>query len=207
MNSRTILFILASTAIMMVAMTLQSAYGPKPPTDQPVGDTSSAAASIEAIQADEQGTEVDDADVDSDTERTEPQTKSSKESPAEATDDEAGATSLSAADADSTENPTADAEAAAGDQITTPSAEKFLTLGSVSPDGKDRFLIMINPMGGTIRRVELNCRRKKDDRLVYRELSDKSGYLGHLEPIQSGRWVESSRRRAGNAGCFGDQQI
>ena len=186
MNSRTILFILASTAIMMVAMTLQSAYGPKPPTDQPVGDTSSAAASIEAIQADEEGTEVDDADVDSDTERTEPQTKSSKESPAEATDDEAGATSLSAADADSTENPTADAEAAAGDQITTQSAEKFLTLGSVSPDGKDRFLIMINPMGGTIRRVELNYRREKDERIVYRELSDKSGYLGHLEPIQSG---------------------
>ena len=179
MNNRTILFIFTSTAIMMVAMTLQNAYGPKQ-VEQAPADATSTVASLDPDQ-ENGGTATSDAT---------PPTNS-KGAP-----DETGAgaevTSKPAADdtpMDDTpiagDPPAIETEPAADDQQSVQPAKTFFTLGSVSADGSDRFLITINPMGGTIRRVELNCRHQKNDRIVYRELSDKSGYLGHLEPIES----------------------
>jgi len=175
-NGRTILFIFASTAIMMGAMTLQNAYGPKPPAGQQATEASSTVASLDSDLAD------DSVDA--------PAT-----SPADSQDDpatDAGATSEAAA----TVTPVAEvkpaaAEPDAGDEDpsedvdSSQAVENFFTLGSVSPDGSDRYLVTVNPLGGTIRRVELNYRHKKNDRIVYRDLTYKAGYLGHLEPIQS----------------------
>ncbi len=178
MNSRTILFICASTAIMMIAMTLQNAYGPKPPTTSP-----STVASLDADQVGEGAAEIDETQA-----TAEPQETPPSESPVDATDTDTSAPegispAISPESADA-KTPVA-AEPATDDKSGPQPAEKFFTLGSVSPDGKDRFLITVNPMGGTIRRVELNYRHQKNQRIVYRELSDKSGYLGHLEPLPS----------------------
>ena len=49
MNNRTILFIFTSTAIMMVAMTLQNAYGPKQ-VEQAPADAASTVASLDPDQ-------------------------------------------------------------------------------------------------------------------------------------------------------------
>lgn len=176
MNGRTILFIFASTAIMMGAMTLQNAYGPKPPADQQSTEASSTVASLDADQADESA----------DSRATSP------EDPKDDAATDAGASSEPAIAA----TPVAEAKPAAAeldaddqagsdDADASQAVEKFFTLGSVSPDGADRFLVTVNPRGGTIRRVELNYRHKKNNRIVYRDLTYKAGYLGHLEPIES----------------------
>jgi len=172
-NNRTILFIFTSTTIMMVAMLLQNAYGPKPADDLPPADAIGAVASLDPETQNEDGAEnaaaesQADADLETDTDT-------------EAPSEPAAELNLVAG-----EDPAADAEPEAADEQSKQSTESFLTLGSVSPDGADRFLITINPMGGTIRRVELNFRNQKNDRIVYRDLTNKSGYLGHLEPIES----------------------
>lgn len=50
----------------------------------------------------------------------------------------------------------------------------FVTLGSVEPGGPYRLLATFNTRGATIHRVELSSRQ-------YRDLHDRSGYLGQLE--------------------------
>ena len=184
MNNRTILFIFASTAIMMAAMTLQNAYGPKQ-VDQTSADTASTVASLDSDQesgVDGEQKNENEGTVESDATSTTNLTDSPNEAGADAETTPDGAPPKQAVGDD---QPNGDTEVAAGDQKSNQSAKTFFTLGSVSADGSDRFLITINPMGGTIRRVELNYRHQKNERIVYRELSDKSGYLGHLEPIES----------------------
>ncbi|MGI9456196.1 MAG: membrane protein insertase YidC, partial [Aeoliella sp.] len=54
----------------------------------------------------------------------------------------------------------------------------FVTLGSLTPGGSHRLLATFNSRGATIRRLELSS-------LKFRDLHDKSGYLGQLELIDS----------------------
>ena len=70
------------------------------------------------------------------------------------------------------------------DAISALPQSKYYTLGSISPKSDRRHLVTFSSAGGTVRRVELNFRDKKD-RYRYRDLEYKGGYLGELECISS----------------------
>jgi YidC/Oxa1 family membrane protein insertase len=55
----------------------------------------------------------------------------------------------------------------------TKAKQQWLTLGSVDPESPYRLLATFNSRGGTVERIELASPR-------YRNLNDRSGYLGHL---------------------------
>ncbi len=56
------------------------------------------------------------------------------------------------------------------------------SLGSVGVDSEFRFLITFDSAGGTVRRVELNFRDRKG-KFRYRDLENRSGYLGELDCV------------------------
>lgn len=62
--------------------------------------------------------------------------------------------------------------------------DEFVTIGSLAADGSDRYLVTINKRGGTIRRIELNF-RKKNGRFKYRDLVWEGGYLGSLDCLDT----------------------
>lgn len=67
-------------------------------------------------------------------------------------------------------------------------SDEFVTMGSLNPDGQDRYLVTINKRGGTISRVELNVRDPKG-RYTYRDLIWEGGYLGCLDPEDTSKGV------------------
>lgn len=66
------------------------------------------------------------------------------------------------------------------DAISSTPNSQFYTLGSISSESDSRYLVTFSSAGGTVRRVELNFRDKKD-RYRYRDLEYWGGYLGELE--------------------------
>ena len=58
--------------------------------------------------------------------------------------------------------------------------DQLLTIGSMDQTSGSRMLVTINRLGGTIRRIELNS-RWPNGKLRYRDVENKSGYLGQLE--------------------------
>lgn len=64
---------------------------------------------------------------------------------------------------------------------TTEADLEFVTLGSVDPDSPYRLGVTLTNAGAAVRRVELSSKR-------FRDLHDRSGYLGHLEltPVEGG---------------------
>lgn len=72
--------------------------------------------------------------------------------------------------------PAADAPAiAAAADEPSPAPARWVALGSANPDDPFRMLVILTSQGAAIERIELNSPR-------YRELEDRSGYLGHLAP-------------------------
>ncbi len=61
----------------------------------------------------------------------------------------------------------------------------FHTVGSLDPQSGSRYLITVNPVGGTIRRVELNFHDARRDRFKYRDLENTAGYLGCLDCLDT----------------------
>ena len=57
----------------------------------------------------------------------------------------------------------------------------LITIGSLNASGTDRYLITLNPYGGTVRRIELNLRDPKTGNYKYRDILWEGGYLGSLE--------------------------
>ena len=57
----------------------------------------------------------------------------------------------------------------------------LITIGSLYETGTDRYLITLNPLGGTVRRIELNVRDPGTGRYKYCDLVWKGGYIGSLE--------------------------
>ncbi len=68
--------------------------------------------------------------------------------------------------------------------------DQLLTIGSMDQTSGSRMLVTINRSGGTIRRIELNS-RWPNGKLRYRDVENKSGYLGQLEltPVPGGLQV------------------
>lgn len=59
------------------------------------------------------------------------------------------------------------------------------TIGSIDPASPYRYLITVNPLGGSIRRIELNFRQPGKKSFKYRDLEDTSGYLGCLDCLDT----------------------
>ena len=59
--------------------------------------------------------------------------------------------------------------------------EQFPMLGSLDPADNTRFLVTFTTRGGAIKKIESNIRKKRKDRLAYRDLEYKGGYLGDLQ--------------------------
>ena len=77
------------------------------------------------------------------------------------------------------QEPAADTNASTAD-VQRNSKDDFIQMGSLSPDGSDRYLVTINKRAATIHRVELNFRDKRTGRFKYRDLVWKGGFLGSL---------------------------
>jgi YidC/Oxa1 family membrane protein insertase len=58
---------------------------------------------------------------------------------------------------------------------------ELVTIGSLYETGTDRYLITLNPYGGTVRRIELNVRNPRTGKYKYPDLLWKGGYIGSLE--------------------------
>ena len=147
-----------SSTILFGAMLLQSLYGPKP--DVPVAENGEAVTALSEEAPDTSENTPDVADQASGNDIS---------SAANAESANAAINGTEQAAADSTpedETPTA-----------TPPASAFIKLGSLNPDGSDRFLVTVNQNGGTLHQVELNFRDAKK-RICYRDLATKGGYLG-----------------------------
>ncbi len=57
---------------------------------------------------------------------------------------------------------------------------QFVTIGSLDADSSARMLACFDSRGATLRRVELNA-RKPNGRLMYRDVQNKTSYVGELE--------------------------
>ena len=187
-SGRAITFIILSSTILFGAMLLQSLYGPKPKI--PVGDNSEAVTTLndtpEATNSDEspqnsgEGSTLNPADGSNDANantESEATTPSAAELVADANAEGASPAATEAGDA------TADQSDEASAVATTPNPA-FVKLGSLNPDGSDRFLVTVNQNGGTLHQVELNL-RDNDQRILYRDLATKGGYLGSFNTVES----------------------
>ena len=65
----------------------------------------------------------------------------------------------------------------------------LVTIGSLYETGTDRYLITLNPCGGTVRRIELNVRDPNTGRYEYRDLIWKGGYIGSIEAHDTDKGV------------------
>ena len=166
MNSRRALtFILLSSMFMMSAFILQSVFPPNKPVDAD-GQVAGLEPGAEAV-APEGSADSDDAS-DSDGDNTLPDN------------------SPDVANKAAEENVDPPAE-----QIERTAKDEFVTIGSLAADGSDRYLVTVNKRGGTIRRIEMNFRKKKTGGYKYRDIVWEGGYLGCLDCIdtQSGPTV------------------
>ena len=65
----------------------------------------------------------------------------------------------------------------------------LVTIGSLHATGADRYLITINPYGGTVRRIELNARDERTGKFKYRDLVWRGGYIGSIEAHDTSKGV------------------
>jgi len=155
-SGRFLTFLLFSSAFMMTAVILQNYLMPDPQED--------VAQQVEVGDGAPQ--------VENNTEKTDD--GNSTPASREVAGQPAGASPV-----EETEAQTAPAETP-----TRTSSDEFVTMGSLNPDGLDRYLVTINKLGGTISRVELNV-RDADGRYTYRDLIWEGGYIGCLDPVDT----------------------
>ena len=157
MNSgRFLTFLLFSSAFMMTAVILQNYLMPEPQEDV-----------AQQVEGGDGAAQVED-----NTEKTDD--GNSTPASGEVAGQPAGASPV-----EETESQTAPVETP-----TRTFSDEFVTMGSLNPDGLDRYLVTINKLGGTISRVELNV-RDADGRYTYRDLIWEGGYIGCLDPVDT----------------------
>lgn len=71
------------------------------------------------------------------------------------------------------------------EDLESPLDPRFYTIGSLDPQSPYRYLITVNPVGGTVRRIELNFHESGDRSFKYRDLENTSGYLGCLDCLDT----------------------
>ena len=128
-SGRAITFIILSSTILLGAMLLQNLYGPKP--DVPVAENSETTATL---------SEEDPAASENTTPNADTQSPNAVINGTEQAEETSDSNSK---DGQEDKTPTA------------PPAPAFVKLGSLNPDGSDRFLVTVNQNGGTLHQVEL----------------------------------------------------
>lgn len=211
MNKNIVVFIVLASLVLMTASILQTMYAPpKPDVAQSSleGAADSGAAASDADQG-ESETQDDGVDLDDDTaalkdkEPSDGQEASLSEGSAEnsdSADEEENQSPQTETDSDGSDASRADSASDPTDQSTEssdvdtrfprdlPLDQRLITVGSVAADSPYRYLVTLDRLGGSIRRIELNTRWKKN-RLKYRDLEHRGGYLGELEPFVDDRGV------------------
>ena len=192
-SGRAITFIILSSIILFGAMLLQNLFGPKP--DIPVGEDGDAAIALnDEGSGDEDQTPNAESAEDAGSDPIADQSEETGETETDPLDPEADPASANAnSDANDDVEDAPDAAATTDvDEIADPAEETtvqtalppaFVKLGSLNPDGSDRFLVTVNQNGGTLHRVELNF-RDSDGNIFYRDLDTKGGYLGSFNTVE-----------------------
>ena len=148
-------------------MLLQSLYGPKP--NVPVAENTKAVTTL-GEEAPADASDATNAD----------QTSDDGTSPAANAESQNAA--IDGTEQAAEENPDSTSDDAQEDK--TPPAPAFVKLGSLNPDGSDRFLVTVNQNGGTLHQVELNFRDTKKQ-ICFRDLATKGGYLGSFNTVEA----------------------
>ncbi len=210
MNKNIIVFIVLASLVLMTASILQTMYAPPKPDVTQASLDADADAGADEGAAEESGEEGSE-DVSADRDDT-----AAALNGAESTEDAAigdGEDGVQKTDADPATVQDS-ATPAAGDSATLesdtnaegadaaavsrkadarfprdlPLDQRLIAVGSVAADSPYRYLVTLDRLGGSIRRIELNTRWKKN-RLKYRDLEHRGGYLGELEPFVDERGV------------------
>ena len=159
-----------SSIILFGAMLLQSLYGPKP--NVPVAENTKAVTTL-GEEAPADASDATNAD----------QTSDDGTSPAANAESQNAA--IDGTEQAAEENPDSTSDDAQEDKTPTPPpAPAFVKLGSLNPDGSDRFLVTVNQNGGTLHQVELNFRDTKKQ-ICFRDLATKGGYLGSFNTVEA----------------------
>ena len=156
-----------SSIILFGAMLLQSLYGPKP--NVPVAENTKAVTTL-GEEAPADASDATNAD----------QTSDDGTSPAANAESQNAV--IDGTEQAAEENPDSTSDDAQEDK--TPPAPAFVKLGSLNPDGSDRFLVTVNQNGGTLHQVELNFRDTKKQ-ICFRDLATKGGYLGSFNTVEA----------------------
>lgn len=72
-------------------------------------------------------------------------------------------------------------DAAASTKYPDNEPNRLVSLGAFGPDQPDKLLVTLDSKGAAVRRVELNARFKKNDRLRYYDQETRGAYVGHLD--------------------------
>jgi len=159
-----------SSIILFGAMLLQSLYGPKP--NVPVAENTKAVTTL-GEEAPADASDATNAD----------QTSDDGTSPAANAESQNAV--IDGTEQAAEENPDSTSDDAQEDKTPTPPpAPAFVKLGSLNPDGSDRFLVTVNQNGGTLHQVELNFRDTKKQ-ICFRDLATKGGYLGSFNTVEA----------------------
>ncbi|MEX0936810.1 MAG: YidC/Oxa1 family insertase periplasmic-domain containing protein [Pirellulales bacterium] len=156
MDKRFLLFLALAFAVLIGNALIMSWFFPPPPPAEQQADGPEALAPVDGDAADG---DVPPEDADA----------------ADAQDETLSLEEGGEADVDA-DQPDEQAQAADDAQQAEAFPQRWLTLGSVDLASRYRMLITLNSGGATVERLELASRQ-------YRDRHDRTGYLGHLEPI------------------------
>lgn len=176
MNGRVIAFVISSSLVMFGAMLLQNAFNPQPAAPVEIADQDAVPNAAPTADAGNQAQA-------SDAEQLADPTQSAASNDLKLADESDSEQALDPVKPN--EDETKPDDQADEKPATQPAATKFLTIGSLAADSQHRYLITINQLGGTVRRVELNYREPKSKRLTYRDLENNGGYLGCLDCVDT----------------------
>jgi len=166
MEKRFILFLLLSFAIIYT-------FTPRPDPQAP-----EEANQEEVAQNDEN----EKADADKDAAKPPADKVDPEDGPKEENPDEPGQTPDPAEPKDPPEEPPAEPAVAVKPAAVPDSPEQWATLGSADPESQYRMLITLTSRGAAVTRIELSSDR-------FRDIEDRSGYLGHVAMDEFARGV------------------
>ena len=204
MNKNTILFILLASLVLMSASILQNVFYP-PVLEPAVAEFNTANEDNETQPATDAAQARDAKDEDTST----PQTlkplgsdsvgdndgnRPSKEGiqkPINSKDADSATPAVETTPSISDANPNAPTNQPAENPPVIDTTEKnqteeLLSIGSIAANSGFRYLVTVDRIGGSIRRIELNT-RLPSGRYKYRETEQRGGYLGELDLFNTPR--------------------
>ncbi len=197
-TSRTITFIMLSSLVLMTAILLQGYFFPPKPADLGLenqanqeqvelakNDDSASSDDTEETGDDIAKGEAKKQDTDNTESSAAPDgnTGAKVSNAVDSTKDNQDAKSVNAENTnpqDGDSKPSGEPDDGEADRSTQPG--ELISLGSLTEDGTDRFLLTLNSKGGNLRRIELNT-RYENGKYKYRDLEHEGGYLGCLDAV------------------------